>query len=87
MSWHARQQVAGRIRPILAERRQQRQERLDVVRREDEEIKRRERHKLDAMLWSEAVRMEADYWYESITPDEPELIAERRALLETEYRR
>jgi hypothetical protein len=31
--------------------------------------------------------MEAECWYESIPVDEPELIAERRALLETEYRR
>jgi hypothetical protein len=57
------------------------------IRRQMNDKARRERHKRDAVIWSEALRMEADYWYESIPVDEPELITERRALLETEYRR
>ena len=67
MSWHARQEIAKRIRRQL------------------NNAATRQRHKRDAVIWSEALRMEAEHWYESQPVDDPELIAERRAILERDY--
>ena len=52
------------------------------LRRQLNQQSRRDRHKRDADLIAQAVRAEAEMWLESIPPDEPELIAERRALWE-----
>ena len=85
MSWHARQHVVQKMAPVLDERRRELRKQYERVRREHERARRRERHQWDAMLWSESVRMEAELWYESLPADDPELIAERRAVLERDY--